>query len=54
VTFGVCGEETHWSPREVRFESLAAPAKGGPLAVDARVFGEVACVPGRESFPFPP
>jgi hypothetical protein len=54
VTFGVCGDETRWSPREVRFESLTAPAKGGPLAVGARAFGEVACVLGRESFPFPP
>jgi hypothetical protein len=54
VTFGVCSEETRWSPREVRFESLAAPAKSGPLAVDACVFGEVACLLGRGSFPFPP
>jgi hypothetical protein len=54
VTFGLCGEETRWSPREVRFESLAAPAKGGPLAVGACAFGEVACVLGCESFPFPP
>jgi hypothetical protein len=54
VTFGMCGGDNCWSPREVRFESLTAPAKGGPLAVGACVFGEVARVLGRESFPFPP
>jgi hypothetical protein len=54
VTFGACDEETRWSPREVRFESLTAPAKDGPLAVGVGVFGEVACLLGRESFPFPP
>jgi hypothetical protein len=54
VTFGACDEGTCWSPREVRFESLTAPTKDGPLAVDVCVFGEVACLLGLESFPFPP
>jgi SAM-dependent methyltransferase len=54
VTLGSCGEFWGWNPREVRFESLAAPAKGGPLAATTCVFAEVACILGRESFPFPP
>jgi hypothetical protein len=41
------------NPREVRFESLAAPAKGGPLWTGTCAFAEVACVLGRDSFPFP-
>jgi hypothetical protein len=51
--FGVCSDYT-WSPREVRFESLAAPAGGGRLWTSTWAFAEVGCVLGRESFPFPP
>jgi hypothetical protein len=54
VTFGVSGELCGWTPCEVRFESLAAPVKGRPQAAGTRAFAEVACVLGRESFPFPP
>jgi hypothetical protein len=55
AAFGMCGGWLFgWSPRQVRLESLVAPASGGPLAGDATTFAEVACVLGRESFPFPP
>jgi hypothetical protein len=54
VTVGVCNKFDGWNPREVRFESLAAPTKGGLLVASTRAFAEVACVLGRESFPFPP
>jgi hypothetical protein len=54
VTFGACDDFWCTSPREVRFESLASPAQGGSLAVGTCAFAEVACVSGRESFPFPP
>jgi hypothetical protein len=54
VTLGACNEFYDWKPREVRFESLAAPTKGGLLVASTRAFAGVACVLGRESFPFPP
>jgi hypothetical protein len=54
VTFGVCNWFCRWSPREVRMEGLVAPVEGAPLASDAYAFAEVACLLGRESFPFPP
>jgi hypothetical protein len=53
VVFGMCGRGYFgWNPRQVRLESRVAPAIGGSLAGDT--FAEVACVMGRESFPFPP
>jgi hypothetical protein len=54
VILGACGGCCSENPRQVRFESLAAPAKGGPLALGTCVFAAVACLLGRESFPFPP
>jgi hypothetical protein len=53
VTFGTCDLLCSWNPREVRFESLASPDDGAPLATSTHAFAEVGCVLGRESFPFP-
>jgi hypothetical protein len=55
LAFGMCGDGFFgWNPRQVRFESLAAPVNGGPLMVGKSTFAEVACILGRESVPFPP
>jgi hypothetical protein len=54
VTLGVCDGQGCWNPRQVRFGSLVAPAKGGQLRASTCVFAEVACVRDRELFPFPP
>jgi hypothetical protein len=62
VAYGVCSDGLlSWNPRQVRFESLVAPAIGGPasaiggpLTGRTTTFADVACVLGRESFPFPP
>jgi hypothetical protein len=55
VAFGTCGRWLFsWSPRQVRFEGLVTRALGGLLTGGTSTFGEVACVLGRESFPFAP
>jgi hypothetical protein len=58
VTFaegpGVWDGPFGWYPRQVRFERLVRPTNGGQLGVGTRACAEVACVLGRESFPFPP
>jgi hypothetical protein len=53
VTFGASGGSLSWNPRQMRFESLAVPAEGIPLAVRTCIFAEVACLLDRESSPFP-
>jgi hypothetical protein len=54
VTFGDGLVSGCWNPLQVRFESLTAPVNGEQLGVGTCAFAEVACVLGRESFPFPP
>ena len=54
VTFGVCDGSFGWGARQLRFESLAATEKRGPLAAGTYAFAEVACLLGREAFQFPP
>jgi hypothetical protein len=59
VTFGAYGSLYAWSPRNLRFQSfLSATSQRGLSLVGGGAgtyaFAEVACVLGKESFPFPP
>jgi hypothetical protein len=59
VIFGAYGSLYGWSPRILRFESLQSANPEPFLSLisgtrPAYAFAEVACVLGRDSFPFPP
>jgi hypothetical protein len=59
VTFGAYSLLYAWSPRMLRFESMERRKRDASLPVQSSgrqsyAFAEVACVLGRDSFPFPP